>query len=99
MAANLEVDNSLSATAQSVRDQNGTSSSLALSTDAIGIGTTVPEAKLHINGSEEQVRVQGQATGNANVAYISFADSAGTRIGYVGDGSTADQNVFLQSDR
>lgn len=98
MAANLEVDNSLSATAQSVRDQNGTSSSLALSTDAIGIGTTVPEAKLHINGSEEQVRVQGQATGNANVAYISFADSAGTRIGYVGDGSTADQNVFLQSD-
>ena len=51
MAANLEVDNSLSATAQSVRDQNGTSSSLAFSTDAIGIGTTVPEAKLHIDGS------------------------------------------------
>jgi hypothetical protein len=98
MAVNLQVQNGLGTTAQAVKDQAGHTSSLALSTDAVGIGTTVPAAKLHVNGSEEQVRVQGPATGNANVAYVSFADSAGTRIGYVGDGSTADQNVFLQSD-
>ena len=65
----------------------------------LGIGTTMPTAKLHVNGSEEQVRVQGPATGSANVAYVSFADSAGTRVGYVGDGSTSDESVFLSADR
>jgi hypothetical protein len=64
----------------------------------VGIGTTVPAAKLHITGAEEGIIVQGPATGNANVAYVSFVDNAGTRIGYVGDGSTGDENVFLDSD-
>jgi hypothetical protein len=29
---------------------------------------------------------------------VSFFDAAGTRVGYVGDGSTGDKNVFLASD-
>jgi hypothetical protein len=98
MALNLRIDQALSTTAQAVKDQAGHASSFALSTDSVGIGTTVPAAKLHVHGAEEGIRVQGPATGNANVAYVSFVDSAGTRIGYVGDGSTGDVNVFLTSD-
>jgi hypothetical protein len=98
MAANLEIENSLGTAAQIVKDQSGATSALALSTEAVGIGTTAPAATLHVEGPEEQVRVQGSAPGTDNVAYVSFADSTGTRIGYVGDGSTADSNVFLQSD-
>ena len=98
MALNLRIDQALSTTAQAVKDQAGHASSFALSTDSVGIGTTVPAAKLHVHGAEEGIRVQGPATGNANVAYVSFVDSAGTQIGYVGDGSTGDVNVFLTSD-
>jgi hypothetical protein len=95
---NLRIDNALNAKAQAVEDENGNASPLTLATNRIGIGTTVPAARLHVTGAEEGVRVQGLATGNANVAYVSFVDSAGTRIGYVGDGSTGDTNVFLNSD-
>jgi hypothetical protein len=49
--ANLQVDQALGATAQSVKDQNGNSSSLALSTDNVGIGTTAPVTKLEIAGN------------------------------------------------
>lgn len=98
MPSNLQLAHALSTTAQAVKDQAGHTSSLALSTDKVGVGMTVPAAKLHVNGAEEGIRVQGPATGGANVAFVSFVDSAGTRIGYVGDGSTADVNVFLTSD-
>ncbi|MEO8434286.1 MAG: hypothetical protein ABI596_05280 [Pyrinomonadaceae bacterium] len=64
----------------------------------VGIGTTAPGARLHINGAEEGIRIQGPATGDSNQAYLAFADSAGTRMGYVGDGSNGDKNVFLSSD-
>jgi len=43
MALNLRVDAALGATAQSVKDENGGASQLALSLDAVGIGTTKPE--------------------------------------------------------
>jgi hypothetical protein len=67
-------------------------------TGNVSIGGTAPAAKLHIKGAEEGIRIQGLATGNPNQAYLSFVDIAGTRIGYVGDGSTGDKNVFLNSD-
>jgi hypothetical protein len=95
---NLTVDKLLGAKAQSVKDQNGNVTPLALATDNVGIGTTEPAAKLHVKGAREGIRVQGPETGNANQAYVSFVDKAGTRIGYVGDGSTGDTNVFLNSD-
>ena len=98
MALNLQVEKVVSTTAQRVKDQRGNASSLTLSKDKVGIGTTAPAAKLHVKGAEEGIRVQGPATGNANLAYVSFVDRAGTRIGYVGDGSTGDTNVFLNSD-
>ncbi len=64
----------------------------------VGIGTTSPGAKLHVNGVEEGVRIQGTAAGASNSAYATFYDAAGTRTGYVGDGSTGDNDVFLHAD-
>lgn len=64
----------------------------------VGIGTTAPQAKLHISGAEEGVRIQGRASGNNNVTYVSFHDSGGTAIGYVGDGSTGDDDVYLTAN-
>jgi hypothetical protein len=49
MALNLQVENVVSATAQSVKDRNGNTSSLSVSTDKVGIGTTTPSAKLNID--------------------------------------------------
>ncbi|MCA9726610.1 MAG: hypothetical protein KC729_02940 [Candidatus Eisenbacteria bacterium] len=63
----------------------------------VGIGTTVPQAKVHIAGSSEGVRVEGSAIGASNTAYITFADAGGTLIGYVGDGSTGDNAIYLSS--
>jgi hypothetical protein len=63
----------------------------------IGIGTTAPAVKLHVNGAAEGIRIQGTASGAANTAYMTFADSAGTSVGYVGDGSTADNTLFLDA--
>lgn len=39
----------------------------------------------------------GNAVGNENGAYLAFEDSAGTAIGYVGDGGSGDSDVFLTS--
>jgi hypothetical protein len=50
MALNLQVANAISTTAQSVKDQNGNTSSLALSTGNVGIGTTNPAGPVHILG-------------------------------------------------
>ncbi len=63
----------------------------------VGIGTSAPGAKLHINGAEEGVRIQGPGAGIANVAYTSFVDATGANIGYVGDGSTTDEDLYLTS--
>lgn len=50
MASNLQVDQDLSATAQSVMDQSGNISSLSLSTDKVGIKTANPQATLDVKG-------------------------------------------------
>ncbi len=44
--ANLQVAEALSATAQPIKDENGSLSSLTLSTDKVGIGTTNPTQRL-----------------------------------------------------
>jgi cytoskeletal protein CcmA (bactofilin family) len=65
----------------------------------VGIGTSAPATRLHVAGVvQEGFRIQGSGSGPANVAYMSFCDSAGQQIGYVGDGSTLDTDIFLGSD-
>jgi hypothetical protein len=64
----------------------------------VGIGTAAPQATLHVLTAGEGVRIQGPAVGNANGAWMSFFDSAGTEIGSVGDGSLGDRDVYLIAD-
>ena len=51
MSTNLQVQNALNTHAQPVTDGHGNNSSLALSTDNVGIGTTAPNGRLHITGN------------------------------------------------
>lgn len=64
----------------------------------IGIGTTNPAAKLHVANAQEGLRLQGTASGTANLAYASFYDNGGNRIGYVGDGGAGNVDTYLESD-
>lgn len=64
----------------------------------VGIGTNNPAAKLRIANAQEGLRLQGPASGAANLAYASFHDSAGNRIGYVGDGGAGSTDIYLDSD-
>jgi hypothetical protein len=75
------------------------SSSLVLgrSDVKVGIGTSAPQAKLHIKGDSEGIRIEGPQTGNGNGAYLSFADASGTQVGYVGDGSSGDSSLYVTS--
>ncbi|MGR8932201.1 MAG: hypothetical protein ACU836_16345 [Gammaproteobacteria bacterium] len=63
MSTNLQIDTSVNANAQSVKDQDGGTTSLALSTDKVGIGTANPSAKLEIvgdwTGEEGALRLTG----------------------------------------
>ena len=65
MASKLQVDNALSTTAQSVKDENGNSSSLSLTTDNLGIGTTKPTQRLTLgSGNVLLPRARGGEDGN-----------------------------------
>jgi hypothetical protein len=64
----------------------------------VGIGTASPATALHVAGTAEGIRVDGPTAGPGNLAYISFRDANGTRVGYVGDGSSGDNNIFLNAD-
>lgn len=77
---------------------NAGPTNIAFSAGNVGIGTTAPQTKLHIRGAEEGIRIDGPTTGAPNLAYLSFRDAGGTRVGYVGDGSTGDSSIFLSSD-
>jgi hypothetical protein len=79
MALNLQVDQALGATTQPVKDQNGNTSPLALSTGAIGIGTTTPAGKLHIDEpgvpfSKSLLMVSSIATDNLLLSLVGDSD-------------------------
>jgi hypothetical protein len=63
------------------------------STGNVGIGTTSPSAKLHIEGDGSIIRLQNNSS-DANGTFIDFRDSTGTRTGYVGTTGTSD-DMFL----
>lgn len=59
----------------------------------VGIGTTSPGAKLHIEGDGSIIRLQNNSS-DANGTFIDFRDSTGARTGYVGTTGTSD-DMFL----
>lgn len=63
----------------------------------VGIGTTAPSAKLVVQAPADQLTVQGIGAGVDNAAYIYFSNAAGTPLGYVGDGSSGDDAIYLTS--
>ena len=70
MPINLQTENVISATAQSVTDQRGNTSSLTLSTDKVGIGTTNPQGKLDVSDNivlNGNVNTQLSATGDSTL--------------------------------
>lgn len=70
-------------------------------TGNVGIGTPAPAAPLHLVAPNtgptpgEGIRIQGALATGANVAYLSFANGAGTALGYVGDGGGGENNIYL----
>jgi hypothetical protein len=65
MAINLQVDNAVTTTAQSVKDQNGHATALALSTENVGIGTAHPTQRLTLgSGNVFLPYVRGALDGN-----------------------------------
>ncbi|HEX7880316.1 MAG TPA: hypothetical protein VF720_12955 [Candidatus Eisenbacteria bacterium] len=59
----------------------------------VGIGTSTPAVPLHIMTPDEGLRIQG----TSGTAWASFYNAAGTALGYVGDGSGSDANIYLAS--
>lgn len=94
MPSNLQIDQALSASAQSLKDQDGNVSQLTLATDKVGIGTTNPAAALDVQG---EIRSSGSKGGSLNAfnpnnqeanVYIGWGeDVARIRIGGEGAGS------------
>jgi len=60
----------------------------------VGIGTTSPSAKLHIEGDGSIIRLQNNNS-DTNGTFIDFRDSTGTRTGYVGTTGTSDDMFFI----
>jgi hypothetical protein len=80
VALNLQVDNAVSTTAQALKDQNGNPSSLALSVDKVGIGTTDPLRALQIGPSIDAVFTLEPADISPNAGYIRFGDQTGWKL-------------------
>ncbi|KKL12498.1 hypothetical protein LCGC14_2535150, partial [marine sediment metagenome] len=51
------------------------------------------------SGAGCSIKIKGTSTGNANIGWIGFYDSDGTtRRGYIGDGSSANDDIYLGTD-
>lgn len=61
-----------------------------------GIGMAPGTIKLAVGGiSGEGVRLHGSAAGAASTCLLAFYDSGSTRIGYIGDASATDSDIWL----
>jgi hypothetical protein len=73
-----------------------------LDSGGVGIGTTAPQAPLHILGAAVvnygTLVIQSTSNGDAATGWVSFYDSGGTRRGFVGDGSGTNDDIYLRAD-
>lgn len=83
----------LSGTAKYLSDGLGNDSALALSTSAVGIGTSSPAGNLHIaSAADTGIRIQG---GASSLSYIDLADTAsGTPAGSIAYNHITNAIVF-----
>ena len=75
-----------------------TSGNTYLATDEgnVGIGTTHPQAKLHMVGTDLRMQGPDNPSGGWSPSYISFWNANGQfRYGYFGHGSADNANVYL----
>lgn len=82
---------------------NNSNEAISILTDGnVGIGTTSPMEKLDVNGKalmNNLSGIRGTGSGMSNAAVFSFYESDGsTRTGYVGKGSTGNNNIYVASD-
>jgi hypothetical protein len=64
-------------------DTLGATAHLSETASGVGVGTATPSVKLHVKGSGDAMRLEGPLAGLGNL-FMTFYDSAGTRLGYLG---------------
>jgi hypothetical protein len=60
-----------------------------------GIGTNAPSERLHV--VNHKIKLDGNFNTVANSSYLEFGLNNGTALGYVGDGASGDNNMYLWS--
>ena len=76
-----------------IQDGEGTSSSISISTDSIGIGLLEPSSKLHILSDGNGIKTQTTNIGNAN-NFISFTDADNQDNFKIGSFKSSGLNFF-----
>lgn len=72
----------------------GTERARITSAGAMGLGTNNPSASLHISRAQnEAIRIQNTTAGGAS-SFISFYETAGTRLAFIGNSSAATPDLF-----
>ncbi|MGY1871972.1 hypothetical protein, partial [Nocardia gipuzkoensis] len=106
MGVNLQIDQALNTAAQTIEDQGGNSSILALSSGAVGIGTTSPAESLQVagnvrlerNGSPKLgLRSRGNGTQHYSLRATNDADAAGGRRFVIRNESEERDDLILNS--
>ncbi len=99
---NLQIDAPLNGQAQLVEDPNGTASALAVSTTAIGIGTTAPAATLDVAGGVKVSRrgdgaVLLELSSERSWAFRQRGTDAGTALELVSVGGGGNKNFIINT--
>ena len=98
---NLEIDASsigtLALASGSITDSSG---AISFGNENLSTTGTLGSGELTVDsGAGCSIIIKGTSTGNANLGWIGFYDSNGTtRRGYVGDGNSGNDDIYLGAD-
>ena len=112
-ANNLQIlgESNLTLAADYDNDHTGTNSNVIIETDGtekmridgggnVGIGTTTPTHPLEVAASTPVISTKDtNNTGSSAVGWIEFNDSANTRLGYLGYGSSGSNTMFIRQEQ